>query len=254
MTVAMSMAGAATGGAEAVRAVPVRAAGLGKSIEERAILRGIGLEIKSGEFVALLGANGAGKSTLLKILATLMPATEGTLELFGINAHGGGGGGAAKVRAKIGLIGHQTMLYHDLSARENLEFFGRLYGVQNVTARAKELLTKLGLANRAGDAVKGFSRGMAQRVGIARALMHDPELLLADEPFAGLDAPSSAMLERVLADLHGTGKTIVLTNHDIGQSLKLAQRVVVLKRGAKVIDTPVGGVDSAAVLATMEAP
>ena len=233
-------------------AMPVRAVGLCKAIDERPILRGIDLEISAGSFVALLGANGAGKSTLLKILSTLGAPTGGTLELFGETMKTSGVG-AAKIRARIGLIGHQSMLYHDLSARENLEFFGKLYGVNRPRERAMTLLTALGLAERAGDAVKAFSRGMAQRVSIARALMHDPELLLADEPFAGLDAPSTAILERVLTSLHESGKTIILANHDIGQSLRLSQRAVVIRKGQKVIDAASTALDAKTVLATMEA-
>ncbi len=233
--------------------VHVRAVDLGLRIEERGILRAVGLEIAAGEFVALLGANGAGKSTLLKILATLVGATSGTLELFGIAVKGGLSGGAgARIRGRIGLIGHQTMLYHDLSALENLEFFGRLYGVNNARGRALELLGELGLAGRARDAVKSFSRGMAQRVAIARALLHDPDLLLADEPFAGLDAPSAALLEKTLTGLHAKGKTIVLANHDLRQSLGLARRAVVLARGVKVLDAAAGDLDPEQVLAVMQ--
>jgi len=228
--------------------LPVRAVGLGKSIESRAILQGIDLEIGPGRFIALLGANGAGKSTLLKILSTLNAPTSGTLELFGIST----ATAATNVRRHIGLIGHQTMLYHDLSALENLVFFAKLYGIANPKARAMELLTQLGLAQRAGDPVKAFSRGMSQRVAIARALLHEPELLLADEPFAGLDAPSTALLERLLAQLHTQGKTIILANHDIAQSLRLAERAVVLARGCKVIDAPAKGLDPALVLERME--
>lgn len=235
-------------GAAPAATVPVRAVGVCKSIDERPILKGIDLELGRGRFVALLGANGAGKSTLLKLLSTLTTPTSGRLELFGMEARGSA---AVRVRAKIGLIGHQSMLYHDLSARENLEFFGALYGVADARGRAMELLGALGLAKRANDAVKAFSRGMMQRVSIARALMHDPELLLADEPFAGLDAPSAAMLEGVLRTLHGSGKTIVLANHDIGQSLRLAERAVVLKAGRKVIDGPTSELDERLVLGEM---
>ena len=231
-------------------AMPVRASGLCKSIDERPILKGIDLEVGRGRFIALLGANGAGKSTLLKLLATLTTPTSGRLELFGMEARGTA---AVKVRAKIGLIGHQTMLYHDLSARENLEFFGALYGVADVRKRAMHLLEAMGLATRASDAVKAFSRGMMQRVAIARALMHDPDLLLADEPFAGLDAPSAAVLEKVLRDLHAAGKTIVLANHDIGQSLRLAERAVVLRGGKKVIDAGSSELDERRVLQEMSA-
>jgi len=229
-------------------AIPVRASGLSKSIESRDILRDIDLEIPHGRFIALLGANGAGKSTLLKILSTLNAPTAGTLDLFGISA----AASAVKIRRHIGLIGHQTMLYHDLSAMENLVFFAKLYGIADPAGRAMELLTQLGLANRANDPVKAFSRGMAQRVAIARALLHEPRLLLADEPFAGLDAPSTALLERLLTELHGQGKTIILANHDIAQSLRLAQTAIVLAKGRKVIDTHADQLDAGAVLASME--
>jgi ABC-type multidrug transport system ATPase subunit len=227
--------------------LPVRAVKLGKAIESRHILREINLEIPQGQFIALLGANGAGKSTLLKILSTLTAPTSGTLELFGHPA----ASSAVKIRRQLGLIGHQTMLYHDLSALENLTFFAKLYGVPNPQQRGKDLLNQLGLGNRANDPVKNFSRGMAQRVAIARALLHEPQLLLADEPFAGLDAPSAAMLERLLTSLHAQGQTIILANHDIAQSLRLAQRAVVLAGGRKVVDAPSDSLQPAAVLAHM---
>ena len=162
----------------AAAVVAVAAKDLSKSIDERPILHRLNLQILPGEFVALLGANGAGKSTLLKVLATLTPQTAGELLLFGQSATRE----MIRVRGRIGLIGHQSMLYRDLSAWENLEFFGKLYGVKDPGRRADELLAALSLADRAQDAVKTFSRGMTQRVAIARALMHNPDLLLADEP------------------------------------------------------------------------
>lgn len=233
--------------------LPVLAKSLSKSIDDRPILRAIDLEIAHGQFIALLGANGAGKSTLLKLLSTLAAPSSGTLELFGLPVKTAGSG-AVKIRAKIGLIGHQSMLYHDLSALENLEFFGKLYGVAAPRTRALELLNTLGLARRAHDPVKAFSRGMAQRVSIARALMHDPQLLLADEPFAGLDAPSADLLEKLLADLHVQGKTILLANHDIRQSLRLAQRAVVMAQGHKVIDAPTDSLTPETILSEMTDP
>ena len=235
--------------AAATTAGQVEALGLSKAIDERPVLRDISFVITPGRYVALLGANGAGKSTLLKILATLTPPTSGRLQLFGRSLTRD----LAAVRARIGLIGHQSMLYHDLSARENLEFFGRLYGVKNVAARALHLLETLGLAQRAEDCVKTFSRGMIQRVAIARALMHNPDLLLADEPFAGLDAPSIAAVEEVLARLHAAGKTIILANHDIAQSLRLAEQAIVLRRGRKVIGAPTRSLEAADVLGEMQA-
>jgi heme exporter protein A len=207
---------------------------LGKTLDERAILLGIDLDIGRGEYVALIGANGAGKSTLLKILATLMPPTEGVIELFGRALTRS----AVHLRARIGLIGHQPMLYRDLSARENLLFFARLYELQEPEKRCERMLRMVGLIDRANDPVKNFSRGMTQRVSIARALLHEPELILADEPFAGLDAPSIQSLEGLFSKLNSSGKTIVLVNHDIEQTLRLAERAIVLRQGKIVLDQP----------------
>jgi heme exporter protein A len=212
----------------------VRLVGVGKTIDDRQVLRHINLEIAAGEFVAVLGANGAGKSTLLKVIATLSPATTGGIELFGEPLTRQ----ATKLRSRIGLIGHQSMLYRDLTARENLQFFANLYGLEDRDKRVAQALVMIGLSSRADDAVKTFSRGMAQRVAIARALLHDPELLLADEPFAGLDAPSIRSLEQLFADLGTAGKTVIMVNHDIEQSLRIAERVVVLRHGKVVMDQP----------------
>ena len=213
-------------------ATAVQAVGLGKIIDDHVILRDINFQIPTGSYVALLGANGAGKTTLLNILSTLIPPSDGQLMMFGQAV----GRESSAVRARLGLIGHNTMLYRDLSARENLIFFGRLYGLAEPQARADELLEYVGLASRGDDPVKTYSRGMAQRAAIARALMHDPELLLADEPFAGLDAPSRKMLEHMLAQLNEQGRTIVLASHDIERSLDLAQKMLVLRQGRLVID------------------
>jgi heme exporter protein A len=227
----------------------VRALGIGKRIDDRAILSDVSLDVREGRFIALLGANGAGKTTLLKVLATLTPATEGRLELFGTAV---GVRNAKAARASIGLIGHQSMLYGDLTARENLEFYGKLYGLEDPHARADALLDALGLIDRANDPVRTFSRGMTQRVAVARALVHRPKLLLADEPFDGLDAPSVADLEDLLKQLHDAGRTIIMTNHDIAQSLRLAERAVVLRQGRVVIDRPAQSLDVGSVLGEME--
>ena len=225
----------------------VRASALCKQMDERRVLDRIDLEIESGGCVALLGTNGAGKSTLLRVIATLSPATSGKLELFGRAV----GRDSADLRARIGMVGHQLMLYRELSALENLEFFGRLYAVAPVRERAMELLEFVGLADRAGDAIKTLSRGMAQRVAIARAFMHSPRLLLTDEPFTGLDVHSIDRLERCLEDLSAEGKTILITTHDIDQGLRLARRVVVVRRGRIVLDEAADRLDRGLVAAAM---
>jgi ABC-type multidrug transport system ATPase subunit len=225
----------------------MRAAALCKSIDGRLVLNSIDLSIAAGEFVAILGINGAGKTTLLKILATLMAPSAGQLHLFGLEVprH------AVEARARLGLIGHQSMLYRDLTARENLELFARLYGVDAPRRRAEELLTIVGLIDRADNAVNTFSRGMCQRLSIARALVHQPDLVLADEPFAGLDVPGAFAVEQLLSELHADGKTIVMVNHDVQQSLRLAERVIVLGAGTVLIDHPARVADAPAIIAEL---
>ena len=217
---------------------------LRKVIDERVILDNLTFAIPRGSYVALLGANGAGKSTLMRILSMLVPPSSGELSLFGEPLRAGG----AAIRKRIGLISHQAMLYRDLSPRENLCLFGKLYGVKNADQRALQLLQLVNLEDRADDPVKNFSRGMTQRIAIARALMHNPDLILADEPFAGLDAPSAHTVELLLAALHQAGRTILLANHDIAQSLRLAQRILLLRKGALIMDSAAAGVDADSVL------
>jgi len=226
----------------------VRVAGLGVRIDGRGVLQDVSFDVAPGEFLAVLGANGAGKSTLLKVLATLLPPTSGDAALFGHSLKRD----TAQVRSRIGLVAHQSMLYRDLSARENLLFFARLYGVKNPADRVNRLLEAIGLADRANDPVKAFSRGMAQRVSIARALVHEPQLLLADEPFAGLDAPSIEGLETLLRRLHERGRTVLMVNHDIPQSLALATRAIVLRGGQVVADAATRTLDAARVLAEVQ--
>ena len=219
---------------ERAGAAVIRAAALVKRIDERAILRDVTLAVEAGEYVVVLGANGSGKSTLLKILATLLAPTAGRLELFGEVA----GPRAAHLRRRIGLIAHDSMLYRDLTARENLEFFGRLYRLPDAASRATQMLDRVGLSQRSEDPVRTFSRGMVQRVSIARALLHQPDLILADEPFAGLDDPSTEALEQLFEQVHDAGKTVVMVNHDLEQSLRIAGRAVVLRGGRVVVDQP----------------
>lgn len=229
----------------------VSARGLGRHIDDRAILHDLNFDIHAGSYVALLGANGAGKSTLLHVLATLTTPTVGELHLFG-KSTSRSNAGTTKLRAMIGMIGHQAMLYRDLTALENLVFFGKLYNVKHPTERAEHLLEQVALLHRADDPARTFSRGMVQRLAIARALMHDPQMLLADEPFSGLDMPSTTMLENLLADLHAKGKTIILVNHDIPQSLRLAERALALKQGRIVIDQPTGDLELQNVIAEID--
>jgi heme exporter protein A len=241
--------GADSTGPTARSSSAVRAIDLSKVIDDRLILHEVNLDIPQGRFAVILGANGAGKSTLLKTLAMLTRPTSGHLHLFGQNVQGD----AAQLRSRIGLIGHQSMLYRELSARDNLMFFGRLYGVPDPGDRATRLLALVGLADRADDPIKTFSRGMTQRAAIARALVHEPDLLLADEPFAGLDAPSVQTLEALLGRLHTSGKTIILAHHDVEQSLRMAQQAIVLRQGRVVVDRCARQLDSSTAVREMVA-
>jgi ABC-type multidrug transport system ATPase subunit len=225
----------------------IHAVNVSKTLDDRPVLRNINLSIAAGEYVAILGINGAGKTTLLKMLATLTAPSAGQLRLFGLPLPKS----ATAARARLGLIGHQSMLYRELTARENLELFAKLHGVPHPAARAAELLRIVGLSNRADDPVKIFSRGMTQRVSIARALVHEPDLILADEPFAGLDVPGTRAVEHLLGDLHQAGKTVVMVNHDVPQSLRLAGRVIVLRDGTVGEDQATSAISSNDIFAGM---
>lgn len=230
---------------ESTRPAAVRAEGLGLSIGGKRVLDGITLEIPAGSCIGVLGANGAGKSSLLFLLGLLYRPTSGVLEVLGKDGASAGRG----VRGRIGLVAHQPMLYRELSTRENLEFFGRLCGVAGARARASELVDRLGLAGRQHEPVRQLSRGMQQRAAVARAVVHGPSLLLADEPFTGLDAESAATLETFFHDLGSDGTTIIMTGHDVERSLRLAGRVVVLREGRVQLDVSSLLTDRARVLA-----
>jgi heme exporter protein A len=190
----------------------------------------------AGEIVGLLGPNGAGKSTLLNILATLLAPSLGRVE-YGTRTAADG----AVVRAQIGMLGHDLFLYPELTARENLSFFGHLYGLQDVAERVRLALEGANLAGRADDQVGGFSRGMRQRVALERALLHDPKLILLDEPFTGLDQASTAALVARLKDRQRAGCLIVLATHDLDVADGLLTRSLFLINGRQSIDPQTGG-------------
>ena len=187
----------------------------------------------AGEIVGLLGPNGAGKSTLLNILATLLNASKGQV-LYGDRTAADGG---AAIRAQIGMLGHDLFLYPELTARENLTFFGELYGLRDIPKVVNNALEQSGLAARADDFVSGFSRGMRQRVALERALLHHPRLILLDEPFTGLDQASTAALASRLRDQQRAGCLIVLATHDLDIADALLSKPVFLIDGKPVADT-----------------
>jgi heme exporter protein A len=201
--------------------------GLSKQYSRRAVLRGLDFQAYPGEFVVLLGANGAGKTTFLRLLATLTRPTQGEITLGGHRLPGA----AAEARRLVGFVSHLPLLYGELSAAENLHFFGRLYGLPDLARRVEEGLRLVGLYERCDSRVSTFSRGMQQRLSIARAVLHDPLILLMDEPYTGLDLTASEVLDRVLQQVTARRRTLVMTTHDVEHAARLGTRFDVLQGG-----------------------
>jgi heme exporter protein A len=193
----------------------------------KTVLRGVDFEVQPGEFVALLGPNGAGKTTFLRILASLSRPSLGEVKVAGYRLPNE----AAAVRARLGVVSHLPLLYGDLTADENLRFYGRMYNIENLEARLTEVLEMVGLENRRRDLVRTFSRGMQQRLAIGRAVLHDPDVMLFDEPYTGLDQDASSMLDDVLKTVAAAGRTVVMTSHDLARAEDLATRFDILSRG-----------------------
>ena len=188
-------------------------------------LRDVGFRVTAGSTVALLGRNGAGKTTLLRILAGLSKPTKGTVRIHGADAR------EQSTRRRIGVLGHGISLYDELSAIENLLVFGRLYGLPDPVKRADEMLERTGLDRVRDGLVREFSRGMRQRLAVARVFLHDPELLLLDEPFTALDDRAIAVLGSLLGDAHARSHTIVMSTHQLREALELATHVTLIQRG-----------------------
>lgn len=216
--------------------------GLVKAYDLLPVLRKLDLRVGRGEFVALLGPNGSGKSTLLRLISGLSRPTGGLITIGGWSLPKE----AYAVRAQIGMVSHKPLLYENLSARENLQFFARLYNLPaaSTEARINEMLQQVGLARRAHDLVRTFSRGMQQRLSIARALLHNPDVLLMDEPYTGLDQDASAILDHLLRQAHSQGRTILMSTHELGRAATLASRVVILSRGVIGYDSPTRDLDA----------
>jgi len=211
------------------------------------VLRRLDLTVDRGEFVALLGANGSGKSTLLRLLCGLTKPTSGQLAVGGWQLPDE----AAAIRAQIGLVGHRPLVYETLTARENLIFFARLYHIPPAEQkdRIDQLLKRVGLYKRQDSLVRTFSRGMLQRISLARALLHQPDVLLLDEPYTGLDHDAAAMLDEIVYEAQAEGRTILMTTHDLQRASRLANRAVIIGRGQIAFDAPLAGLDGDGLIA-----
>jgi ABC-type multidrug transport system ATPase subunit len=205
----------------------VELAGVSRHFGRRRALAKTSLTFRSGEIAGLFGPNGAGKSTMLGVVSTLVRPTAGEVRYGGANARTLGDA----LRGRIGVLGHDLFLYSDLTARENLEFFGKLYGLDRLTERVARALESARLTDRTGDRVSGFSRGLRQRLALERALLHEPRLVLLDEPFTGLDDESTALLSDRLRQLRAAGAIVLMATHDFESADDLIDRMICLREG-----------------------
>ncbi|WP_165061813.1 ABC transporter ATP-binding protein [Adlercreutzia sp. ZJ154] len=207
----------------------IRVEGVCKTFGTRKAVDDVSFVLPEGAFLTIFGPNGAGKTTLLSMLSTLSRPSKGTIYICGIDAKEE----SESVRASIGVVSHSSMLYPDLTAEENLVLYGRLYGVPDVKNRAVNLLDAVGLKHRRLDQVRTFSRGMIQRVSIARALMNDPKVVLFDEPYSGLDPHATQVFDNLISDVR-KDRTFVMVSHDLKKGMQLADHVLLMARGRAV--------------------
>lgn len=190
-------------------------------------LAGVDLDVRQGTWVTIFGRNGAGKTTFLKIVATLARASAGEMSVSGFDIHTQ----PERVRRSIGFLSHSTYVYRDLTPRENLRFFSRLYGREQSDDELVGRLERVGLGHRLNDPIRAFSRGLLQRVGIARTMLHDPPVLLLDEPYTGLDASAVVILNDMLEEAISDGRTVIMTTHDLELGLRTSNEAHIIDRG-----------------------
>ncbi len=210
-----------------------------KAFGLRPVLRGISFGVERGATVSVLGPNGSGKTTLLRILSGLSRPSGGALSIGGWVLPKE----AWAVRMQLGFVGHQPILYDDLTAEENVRFFANLYSVEHPAEQVAVVLERVGLAKRARDLLRTFSRGMQQRLAIARAMVHDPAVFLLDEPYTGLDVNGVAMLDGLLREWKAAGRTVVMTSHNLEHAAAFSDQVLILSRGRIALDAETAAVD-----------
>ena len=211
----------------------VEAKDLTKSFGRVVALRSVTLRVPYGISVAIIGPNGAGKTTLLRILSSLSRPTSGQVSVAGLDLKKW----ETEIRRRIGFASHQTLLYGDLSPVENLRFYGRMYSVSRLEERIHELLTRIGLIERRKVAVRTLSRGMQQRLAIARAILHNPSIVFLDEPYTGLDQRAADILTKLLRELLDESRTVLMATHNLGRGAEVSDRVIVLLSGRIVYQT-----------------
>ena len=219
----------------------IHASKLIKAFGRRPVLRGIDLEVPAGQSVALFGPNGAGKTTLIRIIAGLSKLTSGRVLLGGQDVQKSG----PSLRRYIGFVSHSPLVYDSLTAEENLRFFGRMYEVPELERRIVQVLEQVGLAGRRKDVVRTYSRGMIQRLAIGRAILHNPPILLLDEPDTGLDQQAADMLRSLLMELGSSDRTVLLTTHNLERGIEWADRALILNGGRVRFDSATGDLGSA---------
>jgi heme exporter protein A len=210
-----------------------------KRVGDKVILKGVSLDIKKGETVGILGPNGAGKSTLLKVIATLLKPTTGEVIIDGFNLKKE----PLKIKGKLGYLPHASLLYDHFTPYENLKFFAKIYNLDNMDKRINELIDDVGLKLFTHEPVRSFSRGMVQRIAIARSIIHDPEILLLDEPHTGLDQQAIGILNNVVKKLKERSVTTLMVTHDFLQAAKVCDRIIIVKNGRIADDFLLEGQD-----------
>ncbi|KXA99936.1 hypothetical protein AKJ40_02195 [candidate division MSBL1 archaeon SCGC-AAA259M10] len=205
----------------------LKVSNLEKRFEKKEVLKDLDLFIEETEVFSLLGPNASGKTTLLKVISNIYRPTSGKIEVVGAEVQMN----PNSVRERVGFVGHETYLYPELTARENLKFYTMAYGVRNQEEKIKEKLKLVGMYPRMNDTVKEFSRGMKQRVSIARALIHEPKLLLLDEPFTGLDFEARKVFVNIIEDFTDESGPVLMSSHDPEIAWRVSQRVGILEKG-----------------------